>query len=88
MASVHPNYNKVRLWDKEKWCATMKSKKKEKVNRKRKLSMSNDSGDGKCKEVMQQSDGGATPDRSDNDGGLKSPPWLCTICKQTVPSQE
>jgi hypothetical protein len=40
------------LWDEEKWCATKKGKKKEKIDRKRKSSTSNDGGDGKCKKAM------------------------------------
>ena len=66
----------------------MKSKKKEKIDRKRKSSRSDNGGDGKCKEATQQSDGGATPDRGDNDSGLKGPPWTCKISEQTAPSRE
>ena len=53
MASVHPDCYEVRFWDEEKLCATMKSKKKEKIDRKRKSSMSDDGGDGKCNETRQ-----------------------------------
>jgi hypothetical protein len=36
----------------------------------------------------KQSDGGATQDCGDSDGGLKGPPWTCVICDQAVPSRE
>jgi hypothetical protein len=39
------------LWDEEKQCATKKGKKKEKIDRKRKLPTFYDGGDGKCKEA-------------------------------------
>ena len=90
MASVHPDCDEVRFWDEEKLCATTKSKKKkEKIDRKRKSSTSDDGGYGKCNdEATQQSDGGATQDPGDSDGGLKGPPWTCAICEQTAPSRE
>jgi hypothetical protein len=53
MASLHPDCYEVRFWDEEKLCATMKSKKKEKIDRKRKSSTSDDGGDGKCNETRQ-----------------------------------
>jgi hypothetical protein len=88
MASVHPDCDEVRSWDEEKLCATKKGKKNEKIDRKRKSSTSDDGGDGKCNEATQQSDGGATQDPGDSDGGLKGPPWTCAICEQTAPSRE
>ena len=88
MASVHPDCDEVRSWDEEKRCATKKGKKNEKIDRKRKSSTSDDGGDGKCNEATQQSDGGATQDRGDNDDGLKGPPWTCAICDRAVLSRE
>jgi hypothetical protein len=94
MTSLHPDCDEVRSWDEEKRCAKKKKKKKKieeeeggrENDRKRKLS-TNDGVDGKFNEATQQSDGGATPNRGDDDG-LPGHPWTCAICEQRMDRQD